>query len=163
MDTVKRNVLIIIAIIIILSVVGLCIHSLNTTYEFDEFSIEVPLGTDFVNMTSFGDETINEMYRANGEDLTITSFDKKYIEDTYFKQTGKHIDYSKGLYENFTATGEITQINDNLTRSVITSDIDGYSDTDVACLYIDDGHVIIVEGGDIDFVTQVGDSIKILQ
>lgn len=101
MNSVKRNVLIIIALIIILSGVGLCLHSLNTTHEFEEFSIEVPFGTEFVNMTSFGDETIKEMYRANGEDLTITSFDKNYIEDTYFNQTGRHIDYSKGFNENF--------------------------------------------------------------
>lgn len=163
MNSVKRNVLIIIALIIILSGVGLCLHSLNTTHEFEEFSIEVPFGTEFVNMTSFGDETIKEMYRANGEDLTITSFDKNYIEDTYFNQTGRHIDYSKGLYENFTGSGDTTTINDNLTRTVITTDIGGYNNTDVACLYMDGSHVIIVEGGDVDFITHIGESIKTIQ
>lgn len=163
MNSVKRNLLIIIAIIIILSGVGLCLHSLNTTHEFEEFSVEVPFGTEFINMTSFGDATIKEMYRANGEDLTITSFDKEYIEDTYFKQTGKHIDYSKGLYENFTGSGDVTRISENLTRTVITTDIDGYNDTDAACIYMNGNHIIIVEGGDVDFITHIGESIKIIQ
>ena len=162
MDKIKRNALMLIALVIVLSAIGFLLHSMTTTVEFNEFSVDVAMGTSFITMPVENDPTIKEMYRANGEDLTITSFDKKYIEEAYYNQTGKHIDYSKGLMDNFTGSGEITKINKHITRSIITTDINGQTDTDVACLYIKGDHVIIVEGGDVDFITETAKSINIL-
>jgi hypothetical protein len=41
--------------------------------------------------------------------------------------------------------------------------IDGKQDTDVAVIYHDDTHYIIVEGGDVEFITGIAESIKILE
>ena len=44
----------------------------------------------------------------------------------------------------------------NASRIIQTSNIDGYEDTNVAVIYHDDAHIIIVEGGDVDLITEVG-------
>ena len=56
----------------------------------------------------------------------------------------------------------VTELSDKLTRCINTQVIDGANDTDVAVIYHDDTHYIIVEGGDVEFITQIAQSIKIL-
>ncbi|MBQ2665865.1 hypothetical protein [Methanobrevibacter sp.] len=161
MEKLKKNVIILIMSLLILAGIGLYLNSMTETVEFEEFSVEVPLGSSFVTMTP-EDRVIKEMYRCTSEDLTITSFDKKYIEDKYFDNTGQHIDFFKGLLENqSTDNDEISNISENITRIVQTSHIDGYEDTDVACIYHDDDHVIFIEGGDVEFITKISESIRI--
>ena len=163
MEKLKRNVIILIISLLILAGIGLYLNSLTETAEFEEFSVEVPFGSSFFTMTPDGDMTIKEMYRCTSEDLTITSFDKKYIEDTYYNNTGEQIDFFKGLLENqSTGNNEITNISENTTRIVETSNINGHMDSDVACIYHDDDHVILVEGGDVEFITKIAQSIKLL-
>ena len=158
----KRNIIILILALLILTGIGLFLNSMTETVEFEEFSVEVPLGSSFFTMDT-DDPTIREMYRCANEDLTITSFDKEYIEDTYYNNTGEHFDYVKGMLNNLsTDNSEISSVNENVTRIVQTSNIDGYIDTDVACIYHDGSHVIIIEGGDVDFITKIAQSIKIL-
>ena len=130
---------------------------------FGEFSAEVPSGSYFFNLTP-NDATINEMYRCDGKDLTITSFDQKYIENEYHKQTGKTIDYDESLLENISHGENVKaeKISDNITRIIQTTTINGQQDTDVACVYSDNVHLIIVEGGDVDFITEIANSIRIL-
>ena len=130
---------------------------------FGEFSAEVPSGSYFFNVTP-NDETIKEMYRCDGEDLTITSFNQQYIEDEYHNQTGKTIDYDESLLENITQGENVTvdKISDHMTRIIQTTTINGQQDTDVACVYSDNVHLIIVEGGDVNFITEIANSIRIL-
>lgn len=154
----------IIIFIIVAAIIGSLYYGDEKEVQvFGEFSAEVPSGSDFFNVTP-DDETIKEMYRCDGEDLTITSFDQKYIEKEYHKQTGKTIDYDESLLENITQ-GEnvkVDKISDNVTRIVQTTAINGQTDTDVACVYSDNVHLIIVEGGDVNFITEIGKSIRIL-
>lgn len=158
----KRNIIILIMALAILAGIGLYLHTQTETFEFDEFSIEGPFGSSFSTMIP-QDRTVKERHRCTNEDLTITSFDKNYIEEAYYNNTGEHIDYFKGLLNNIsTDNSEISNISDNITKIIQKSDIDGYVDTDVACIYHDDDHVIIVEGGDEYLITKVAESIKIL-
>ncbi|MBR4447885.1 hypothetical protein [Methanobrevibacter sp.] len=158
MKKLKRNVIILIISLLILVGIGLYLNSITETAEFEEFTVEVPFGSSFYTMTP-EDKTIKEKYRCTNEDLTITSFDKGYIEDTYYNNTGEHFDYAKGLMANLTADNDNTStISKNLTRIIQTSD----GDTDVACIYHDDNHVIIIEGGDVELITNIAESIKII-
>ena len=162
MKKLKRNIIIIIISLLILAGIGLYLNSMTETVEFEEFSIEAPLGSSFFTMES-DDGTVKEMYRCANEDLTITSFDKNYIEEAYYNNTGERFDYAEGLINNLSAgNGKTSVISENITRIVQTSDIGGYEDSDVACIYHDDSHVIIVEGGDVDFITRIAESIRIL-
>ena len=157
----KRNIIILIISLLILAGIGLYLNSLTQSVEFEEFSVEVPLGSSFYGMPH--DQTIKEKYRCVDEDLTITSFDKEFIEEAYYNSTGEHFDYTAGLLNNLSGDNDnTTNITDNITRIVQTSDIDGYEDTDVACIYHDDAHVIIIEGGDVNFITKISQSLKIL-
>lgn len=163
MNRLKRNIIIIIIILLILAGIGLFLNSMTETVEFEEFSIEAPLRSSFYSMTPDNDNTIKEMYRCSNEDLTITSFNKEYIEETYYNDTGERFDFAEGMLNNISAgNSETSKINENITRIILTSDIDGYADTDVACIYHDDNHVIIIEGGDVDLITRTAESIKIL-
>jgi hypothetical protein len=154
----KRNVIILIISLLILVGIGLYLNSITETAEFEEFSLEVPFGSSFYAMTP-EDETIKEKYRCTNEDLTVTSFDKGYIEDAYYNNTGEHIDYAEELLDNLTADNDNTStISKNLTRIIQTSD----GDTDVACIYHDDNHVIIIEGGDVQLITNIAESIKLI-
>ncbi len=163
MDKLKRNIIILIIILLILAGIGLFLNSMTETVEFEEFSIEAPLGSSFYSMTTGNDTIIKEMYRCANEDLTITSFDKGYVEEAYYNDTGEHFDFAQGMLNNLTAgNSETSKINENITQIILTSDINGYADTDVACIYHDDDHVIIIEGGDVDFITRTAESIKIL-
>lgn len=163
MDKLKRNVLILIISLLILAGAGIFLNSLTETVEFEEFSIEAPLGSSFYSMTPDNDRTIKEMYRCSNEDLTITSFDKGYIEEAYYNDTGERFDYAEGVLDNLSGeNSETIKINENITRIIQTSNINGYLDTDVACIYHDNDHVIIIEGGDVDFITKTAESIKII-
>ena len=163
MNKLKRNILILIICLLILVGIGLFLNSMTETVEFEEFSIEAPLGSSFYTMTPDSDKTIKEMYRCTNEDLTITSFDKVYIEEAYYNDTGERFNYTEGLLNNITSENDKTiKINENITRIIQTSYIDGYTDTDVACIYHDDSHVIIIEGGDVDFITKTAESIRII-
>ena len=162
MDKLKRNIIILIIILLILAGIGLFLNSMTETVEFEEFSIEAPLGSAFYSMTTDNDTMIKEMYRCANEDLTITSFDRGYVEEAYYNDTGKHFDFAEAMINNISAgNSERSEINQNITRIILTSDIDGYADTDVACIYHDDDHVIIIEGGDVDFITRTAESVKI--
>lgn len=131
--------------------------------EFDEFSIEAPFASSFMNMTPEDDLTVREMYRCTSEDLTITSFDKTYIENEYYAQNGEKINYTEGLLNQLkNDSDDFSKLSDNLTLIVQTMNIDGYADADIAAVYHDDSHVIIVEGGDVGFITDTAKSIKIL-
>ena len=56
---------------------------------------------------------------------------------------------------------QINQSSENITFFIINSRINGEIDTDVAGIYNDDDHFIIVEGGDVEFIKQITNSIKI--
>jgi hypothetical protein len=162
----KQSGKIFFAVIIFIIIAGLIASfyygDIKETVEFNEFSIEIQSkNNDFIDMPT--DDLIKEMYRCDSEDLTITSFDKNYIEKTYQNQTGEPIDFTQGLIRNLSDNNNsnIENLTDNLTRIIQTSNIDGYEDSDVAVIYHDDAHVIIVEGGDVDLITEVGESIKI--
>ncbi|WP_462316127.1 hypothetical protein [Methanobrevibacter sp.] len=163
MNKTKRNILIILIVLLLLSSIVIFLNFQKETVEFGDFSIEVPLGTSFGKVRE-NDTMIKEMYRCYGEDLTITSFNKTYVEDTYNQNTGEKIDFTKSLIENLTGSNnsETKDISSNLTQITHKSSINGHEDTDVACIYHDDGHLIIIEGGDEDFITEIAESIQIL-
>lgn len=93
--------------------------------------------------------------------MTITSFDKTYIENEYFAETGEKINYTNSLINHLKKDKNIniTKLSDNLTRGIEKTD----TDIDVAVIYHDNNHVILVEGGDIEFITEIANSIKILK
>ena len=162
MNKLKRNIIIIIISLLILVGIGLFLNSMTETVEFEEFSIEAPIGSSFYSIAPDIDKTIKEMYRCTNEDLTITSFDKDYIENAYYADSGERFNFVEGMLNNISGeNSETIKINDNITRIIQTSNIDGYEDTDVACIYQDNDHVIIIEGGDVDFITKIAESIKI--
>lgn len=138
-------------------------NTLKQTVKFEEFSVETSIYNDFMNITPSDDLTIKEMYRCDGEDLTITSFDKNYIEDEYYNQNGEKINYTKMLMNKFKQDYDnISRISDNLTLITVITEIDGDTDTDVAALYNDESHLIIIEGGDVEFISETAKSIHIL-
>jgi hypothetical protein len=163
MNKTKRNLLILIGALLVLTAFAFDLSLQKETEKFEEFSIEVPAGTSFGKVIE-NDTMVKEMYRCYGEDLTVTSFDKAYIEDTYYENTGKHIDFAESLLKNMSGSdnAEVNKISKNLTQIIQRSNVNGYSDTDVACIYHDDDHVIIVEGGDVDFITGIAESVRIL-
>ena len=163
MNKTKRNMIIIIIALLLLASIVIFLNFQKETEEFEEFSVEVPLGTSFGKVIE-NDTLIKEMYRCYGEDLTITSFDKAYVEDTYYNNTGEKIDFAKSMMENMSKNdnNKMNEISANLTQIIEKSNINGHEDTDVACIYHDDDHVIIVEGGDEDFITEIAESIRIL-
>ena len=163
MNKLKRNIIIIIISLLILVGIGLFLNSMTETVEFEEFSIEAPIGSSFYSIAPDVDKTIKEMYRCSNEDLTITSFDKDYIENAYYTDSGERFNFVEGMLNNISGeNSETIKINENITRIIQTSYIDGYTDTDVACIYHDDSHVIIIEGGDVDFITKTAESIRII-
>lgn len=164
MNKITRNVLIVLLIIIIAAAIGFYLDSLKETVEFEEFTIEAPMGSDFENLTPSDDLTVKEQYRSMNDDLTITSFNKQYIEDEYYSLTGEMINYTEMLMDHLSEdeSYNITKISDNLTSYIFTANINGYEDTDVAILYTDENHIIMVEGGDVEFITEIANSIKIL-
>ena len=175
MNKTKRNLLIIIVFMLFLTSIVVFLNFQKETVEFEDFSVEVPLGSSFGKVRE-NDTLIKEMYRCYGEDLTITSFDKGYVEDTYYNNTGERIDFSKSMIENISGSDndEMKELSPNLTQIIQKTDMNGYEDTDVACImngyedtdvaciYHDDEHVIIIEGGDEKFITEIAKSIKML-
>ena len=157
----NRNTLILIFIIVILIAIGFGLNNQKETVKFEEFSVEVPAGSKFVDL-DLDDPTIKEGHRSRNDDLTITSFNKQYIENEYYSQNGEKIDFTESSIENMTQddTNNITELSDNLTRCITTQVIDGANDTDVAVIYHDDTHYIIVEGGDVDFITKLHNQSK---
>ena len=163
MNKTKRNLLIIIVFMLFLTSIVVFLNFQKETVEFEDFSVEVPLGSSFGKVRE-NDTLIKEMYRCYGEDLTITSFDKGYVEDTYYNNTGERIDFSKSMIENISGSenDEMKELSPNLTQIIQKTDMNGYEDTDVACIYHDDDHVIIIEGGDEKFITEIAKSIRII-
>lgn len=160
----NRNTLILIFIIAVLIAIGFGLNNQKETVNFKEFSVEVPAGTKFMDL-DLDDPTIKEGHRSRSDDLTITSFNKQYIENEYYSQNGEKIDFTKSSIENMTQNkaNNVTKLSDKLTRCINTQVIDGANDTDVAVIYHDDTHYIIVEGGDVEFITQIAQSIKIIE
>lgn len=160
----NRNTLILLFVIVVLIGIGFALNDLKETVEFEEFSIEVPAGSNFTDLDT-DDPIIKEGHRSMNDDLTITSFNKEYIENEYYQQHGESMDFTKSSIENMTQgkQNNVTKLSDNLTRCIMTQMIDGKQDTDVAVIYHDDTHYIIVEGGDVEFITGIAESIKILE
>lgn len=160
----NRNTLILLFAIVALIAIGFALNDLKETVKFEEFSVEVPAGSNFTDLDT-DDPIIKEGHRSMNDDLTITSFNKEYIENEYYSQHGKSMDFTKSSIENMTKdeTNNVTELSDNLIQCIQTQTIDGKQDIDVAVIYHDDTHYIIVEGGDVDFITEIAKSIKILE
>ena len=151
--------------IIIASLIATTYYPPNGTFEFDEFSIEAPRGSEFEDFDVSDDPTVKEMHRSLTDDLTITSFNATYIEKEHLKNNGEKINYTESLINHLKEDkiNNVTEISDNLTSCIQTTGIKGINeDTDVAFIYHDDDHLIFIEGGDIDFIRGVAESIKIL-
>lgn len=135
------------------------------TFEFEEFSIDAPMGSIFENYSVSSDPTVKEMHRSLNDDLTITSFNKTYIENEYYRQNGEKINYTESLINHLKEdkNNNVTKISNNLTSCIQTSRIMGIGeDTDVAFIFHDEDHVIFIEGGDVNFIKEVAESIRIL-
>ena len=163
MNKTKRNMLIILIALLLLASIVIFLNFQKETVEFEDFSVEVPLGSSFGKVRE-NDTMINGMYRCYGEDLTITSFNKTYVEEEYYKNSGETIDFTKSMIKHMGEddNNKMNEISPNLTRIIDKSIINGQEDTDVACIYHDDDHLIIIEGGDEDFITEIAESIQIL-
>ena len=160
----NRNTLILLFVIVVLIAIGFALNDLKETVEFEEFSVEVPAGSNFTDLDT-DDPIIKEGHRSMNDDLTITSFNKEYIENEYYEEHGESMDFTESSIENMTKdkANNVTELSDNLTRCVLTQNISGTPDTDVGVIYHDDTHYIIVEGGDVEFITGIAESIKILE
>ena len=135
-------------------------------YDFGEFTIDVPLGSKFKDVTSRYDSenyNIGKAYICTDKDLIISIFDKHYIENTYEMNTGDKIDFGKSLLGHLHGENKykINESSENLTFFILNHRVKGVIDTDVAGVYNDDDHLIIVEGGDIEFIEKIANSIKI--
>ena len=95
--------------------------------------------------------------------MIISSFNKTYLEENYQMNTGETIDSGKYIIGQLTGNSnlEINETSGNTTLFVEKTLINGHVDTDVAGVYNDDDHFIIIEGGDIDFIKNVTYSLKI--
>ncbi|WP_407376289.1 hypothetical protein [Methanobrevibacter sp.] len=133
--------------------------------EFEEFSVEVPVETEIENITNEYKSNYDfiTVYRAKNIDLTISSFDKQYIENTYSSNTGEEIDFGKSVLENLNNFNnpKINKSSENITFYISNTRVDGQIDCDVAGVYNDDNHFIIVEGGDVELIEKITNSIKI--
>lgn len=131
------------------------------TVDFNEFSLEVPLYVEIENMSEKSDFIL--IYRAKNIDLTVSSFDKEYIESTYTANTGAEIDFGKSVLENLNgfSNPKINKSSENITFYISNTRVDGQIDCDVAGVYNDDEHFIIVEGGDVELIEKITNSIKI--
>ncbi|WP_458456924.1 hypothetical protein [Methanobrevibacter sp.] len=95
--------------------------------------------------------------------MTISIFDKNYIENTFETNTCDEIDFGKSVLEHFLGmkNAEISKTSENISICTVNQRIGGSIDTDVAGIYNDDEHFIIVEGGDSEFIQNITNSIKI--
>ncbi|WP_458402709.1 hypothetical protein [Methanobrevibacter sp.] len=133
--------------------------------DFGEFSVEVPVEAEIENIT---DEYKSKhdfitVFRAKNIDLTISSFDKNYIESNYASNTGEEIDFGKSVLENLNdfSNPKINKSSENITFYISNTRVDNQIDCDVAGVYNDDNHFIIVEGGDVELIEKITNSIKI--
>lgn len=133
----------------------------SETYSFGNFSIEAPKGYEFKDISDeYENNSFMKVYRCVNEDLTVSSIDKNYIESTYYNNTGVVIDFNKLCNDNIKRSAKVVNETNNLTTYVQTGY--GHFDRDVAVVYRDDSHFIIIEGGDMEFISKIGNSIKIL-
>ena len=134
-------------------------------YDFGEFSIKAPINCEFENVTEeyTSQYDMGTVYRCKNIDLTITSFDKQYIEDTYQSNTGDTIDFGESILDELLSmeNPKINKISNTSTLFISNTRVNGQIDCDVAGIYNDNKHLIIVEGGDIEFIENVTKSIKI--
>ena len=93
----------------------------------------------------------------------MTSFDKDYLENTYEYNTGNKIDFGKEVLEQLSGfeNPKVNKSSENITFFITNTRVNGYIDCDVAGVYNDNNHFIIVEGGDIELIEKVTNSIKI--
>ena len=133
------------------------------TVDFKEFSVETPSMCEFEDISSRYNSTFIKSYRCTSMDLTITSFNKTYIESKYTENTGNQIDFGKGVLDNLLGfhNPKVENISENSTLYITNTRVNSQIDTDVAGIYNDDNHFIIVEGGDVEFIKQITNSIKI--
>lgn len=133
--------------------------------DFGEFSIQVPPDSEFENITKeySGEHNFTKSYGCKNIDLTVTSFDKDYLENTYEYNTGNKIDFGKEVLEKLSGfeNPKVNKSSENITFFITNTRVDGYIDCDVAGVYNDNDHFIIVEGGDIELIEKVTNSIKI--
>ena len=66
--------------------------------DFNEFTVETPQMCEFEDISSRYNSTFIKSYRCTSMDLTITTFDKEYIESTYQLNTGNPIDFVRKRY-----------------------------------------------------------------
>lgn len=134
-------------------------------YDFGEFSIKAPRNCEFEDVTYqySSDPNMGSVYRCKNIDLTITSFNKQYVESSYRANTGDNIDFSKEVLQDIISVSDpqINRISDTTTLFISNTRVNGQIDCDVAGVYEDDGHLIIVEGGDIEFIENITKSIEI--
>lgn len=149
------------------SVIGYGYYAeLREPHDFGEFTVDVPLGSEFEDISSkydTGGYNFVKSYRCKDKDLTISIFDKNYIENTFETNTGDEIDFGKSVLEHFLGmkNADINKTSENICICTVNQRIGGSIDTDVAGIYNDDEHFIIVEGGDTDFIQNITNSIKI--
>lgn len=127
---------------------------------------EVPQTAEFIDVSSeYSTDKYSFVtsYRCTSIDLTISSFNKTYLEENYRINTGETIESGKYIIEQLTGNSDlgINETSGNTTIFVEKTLINGQVDTDVAGVYNDDDHLIIIEGGDIDFIKNITYSLKI--
>lgn len=133
------------------------------TVDFREFSVKVPQMCEFEDISEKYNSSFIKSYRCTSMDLTITTFNKAYIESAYQINTGDQIDFGKSALENLLGyhNPKVEKTSENTTIYIINTRVNRQIDTDVAGIYNDDSHFIIVEGGDVEFIEQIVKSIKI--
>lgn len=134
--------------------------------DFNEFTIETPQMCEFEDISSRYNSSGNDFaksFRCTNMDLTITTFDKEYIESTYEMNTGNPIDFGKSAVKNILSydNPKVENLSENATLYIVNTRVNGQIDTDVAGIYDDNDHFIIVEGGDVELVEQITKSIII--
>ena len=131
--------------------------------DFNEFTVETPQMCEFEDISSRYNSTFIKSYRCTSMDLTITTFDKEYIESTYQLNTGNPIDFGKSAVKNILSFNnpKIENLSENATLYIVNTRVNGQINTDVAGIYNDNDHFIIVEGGDVELIEQITKSIRI--
>ena len=163
----KRKVILYLSIFFVCAflLIGYGYYAESTkTFTFDEFSVEAPQMCEFEDISSKYNSTFMKTYRATNMDLTISIFDKNYIEDTYNLHTGDTVDFGKTSLEKLMDfhNPKVNKTSDNVTLFITNTRVNGQIDTDVGGVYNDDNHLIIVEGGDVELIEEISNSIKIL-